>query len=495
MKKINQVSCLTAAMLLVGISASAFDPSTQANENKNDNVRRIRFKEDDAQNYMVSKIFEIKYLKANDITPFVLGAVLRYADNSTVDRINYKAGKQQLLSVTCPVKMMPYVDKLIATLDRPSTKKGPYGSLIAGTGIERMVFKPKYRSSTAMVDLMKSAGIPSNASTGANQDAIVEFDAATNLIYWKDSVNKNKDMKKYLSWLDRPIPQVNVKLNVYEIRESKLRDLGIDYLAWKNGPGLDLFGAGYQYLNNQITEIMLNTIIESAPSLGSLGTTSFGGFFVAPAFDASFIRMLQQDGNATISSSASLTVDNGPEKSYSVTFTPEYQNIEKSDNDRSSIANSADNELVMTVSKPVICYNMARAPKTGLMPYSLEAYSKMNGSFNFTYDMFSKYVVERNNYGNELSDTATFSSSVTVALKQEQLLGSYTKESVVEQTVGVPFLCELPVLKYIFGTTTMNREKTHCFVTVTVEPIHPDLEISNMSGDLVSITELFNNNK
>ncbi len=491
MKRITQVSYLTAAMLLLGVSSHAFDPATEAKEPEQGKTRRIRFKEDDAQNYMVSKIFEIKHLKANDITPFVLGAVVRYASNSSVDRINYSAGKKQLLSVTCPVQMMPYVEKLIATLDRESTKRGPYGSLIAGTGIDRHVFQPKYRSSEDMVTIMTSAGIPSNSTFGANQDAVVNYDSATNLIYWKDSVNKSKDLKKYLTWLDRPTPQVNVKLNVYEVRESKLRDLGIDYLAWKNGPGLDLFGAGYQYLNNKVADALMSQLISSAPDMASLGTSSFGGFFFAPAFDASFVRILQQDGNATISSSASLTVDNGA-KSYSVTFTPEYQNLVKGSNDLNSINSSSNNELEMSINNPVICYNMPR-DASGLMPFGQDAYAAMSGNFNFDYSMFTKYVVERNNYGNELSDTASFASAVTVALRQEQLLGSYTKESVVEQVVGVPFLCELPVLKYIFGTTTTNREKTHCFITVTVEPIHPDLEISNMSGELVSITELFAN--
>ena len=59
-----------------------------------ENVRTIRLIQDDAQDYMVSKIFELKYLMANDVTPFVLGIVKRYNHLSTVTRINYKAGKQ-----------------------------------------------------------------------------------------------------------------------------------------------------------------------------------------------------------------------------------------------------------------------------------------------------------------------------------------------------------------------------------------------------------------
>ena len=55
---------------------------------------------------------------------------------------------------------------------------------------------------------------------------------------------------------------------------------------------------------------------------------------------------------------------------------------------------------------------------------------------------------------------------------------------------GVPFLCELPVLKYIFGTTTRNKEQTHFFLTAEAEFVHPDADISRISGKLTNIADL-----
>ena len=48
----------------------------------------------------------------------------------------------------------------------------------------------------------------------------------------------------WLQTLDRPVPQVQVSINVYEMNENDFKELGIDYVAWKNGPGAQLFGAG-----------------------------------------------------------------------------------------------------------------------------------------------------------------------------------------------------------------------------------------------------------
>ena len=41
-------------------------------------TRTLRFVQDDAQDYMVSKIYTLKYVQSNDIMPFVTSIVKRY---------------------------------------------------------------------------------------------------------------------------------------------------------------------------------------------------------------------------------------------------------------------------------------------------------------------------------------------------------------------------------------------------------------------------------
>lgn len=83
-----------AAICAGGFTAAvAADPVSPANSVNREKTRKIRFIEDDAQEYMLSKVYTLKHIKANDIVPFVLGAVKRYSNNSKVDRINYSAGR------------------------------------------------------------------------------------------------------------------------------------------------------------------------------------------------------------------------------------------------------------------------------------------------------------------------------------------------------------------------------------------------------------------
>ncbi|MDD3886088.1 MAG: hypothetical protein PHI35_04395 [Victivallaceae bacterium] len=434
-------------------------------------VQKIRFVEDDAQNYMVSKIYQLQHQKANDLVPFLLGAIKRYAKNGSADRINYKAGDKQFVAVSCPAPLMPYIDDMIAKLDRAGVK-GSDGSGIDGTGIIRSVYTPHYRTGETMVNVMVKAGIPSNATEGANQDAVVALDAATGMIYWKDSVNKDKDMQKYLAWLDRPVPQCIVSMQIYEVRESDLLDIGIDYLAWKNGPGLNLFDAGATFLE------------------GSALAEAFGpyGFFMfAPSFDLSFLRLLQQNGKARLATSADLTLISGQEAN--LTFSPDYQNLVKDKDFKSAVVASGNDTLTLKITDPVISLS-GEADESGRLACDQDAYARQTAIVNFAYSLNVKNVIERNNLGDELYDESISSSAISLKNGGEKLLSRWTREQDVEQTIGVPFLCELPVLKYVFGTTTRTKEKHLYFLTVKTELAHPDADIAAISGKLVSVRDL-----
>ena len=484
-----------ALLLAVGFCLAAA-PTTRAEKN----VRTIRLIQDDAQDYMVSKVYQLKYLKANDVTPFLLGVVKRYNQQSTVNRINYKAANQQLLTVSCPVKMMPYVDELLAKLDRPANIVGRApGDPIRGTGITRTVYPARFRSAQVMVDIMVGTGI------NAGGDSFVGYDPTTNLIYWKDDSNKNRDLLKYLAWLDRPIPMVNLALTVYEVRESELRDLGIDYLGWRNGPGLNLFSAGFDAMS----------LSSSGSAALQAASGAFGGFFFAPQFDASFVRMLQQDGRADIVNTASLTMANSDSNTYSIGFDPQSQAIFKRDNDQLQVGISgvgmkggvkepaqstgASNPLLnsttpppplqMLITAPCICFRAPADPQTGLVSERAED-GTIHALVTFQYNMQVSNVVERNNYGAELAEVSSFSGNCNLLSGEEKILAGWSEESDVEQVIGVPFLSEIPVLKYLFSTTTTNRQKSWFFITARAVFAHPESLPQVWGGQLQAFDDI-----
>ena len=468
------IALLLGASIAGASQLSAQEPAKE--------VRTIKLLQDDAQVRFASRLYELKYTKPTDIRPFILAAVTRYNARSQVDRVNNNEANKHYLLVSTGEDFLPYVDKLIAGLDVPG-KEDEFGSIIEGTGVTRVTYHPNYRLGTEMLRII-NAGLRSPEGT-------IFLNEDTNTIFWKDDRAAAMAALNWIKYLDRPVPQVNLKLKYYEIRESKLRDIGVDYLAWKNGPGLDIFSAGFDTGKIFSTEAIFD-VIGGVSQLVDLtkdfsSTWGYGGFFTAPRFDLSFIRLLQQSGNAKLAAEAELTFVNTPvyeteslnthlPKVYKATLTPGYENITKDDNDRSSVVTGGDSSLTLSVINPVICFGATPEETTpkGQIPSTQEFYEKNEGGVVFAYKLASKSVTERSNRGDELGDSSTVGGELTLGFKTEKLLASYIKENDVEQTIGIPFLVKIPVLKYLFGTTTSIKERTYVVVTAEASLIHPD---------------------
>ena len=141
-------------------------------------VQKVHLIQDDAQDYMVSKIYKLKYMQANDLVPFVLGMVMRYNMNSSADTV-LGANNEQLLTVTCPEEMMPYVDDFVNKVDRDIKIAGKQpGDMITGTGITRAVYQPRYRSGEGLVNVLVNSVIGTGPA-----GAVYAFDRNSNQIY------------------------------------------------------------------------------------------------------------------------------------------------------------------------------------------------------------------------------------------------------------------------------------------------------------------------
>ena len=454
--------------------------------------RTIRLVQDDAQDYMVSKIYHLKYVQSNDITPFLMGIVMRYNMNSSVGAIEYGANNSQMITVTCPVKMMPYVDDFIAKVDRNIRLDGRTPEdIVQGTGITRAVYQPKFRSGQNLLNVLVDMVIGEGPFS-----SVYAWDANSNQIYWKDNTSNTSYVYQFLTYLDRPSPQITITATLYEVRESSLTDIGIDYVAWKNGPGLNLFEAGFNVFS-----------VSSAGSAAIQAASGpVGGFLFAPQFDASFIRILGQSGKAEVKSRASITAANSETRSYEIFFDPEFQNIIKSDNDQTSVVSSGIEEgyyqAYLAIRQPIVNlhYGVPQSPYPVSEAFSLNAYkpgvyTTIPGTVCFGYDVQTASVVERNNSGTELVETGNISSNIQLTLGEEQIIAQWDKFQEVKETIGVPFLMDIPILKYLFSTETVSKEKSKVYLTVKAEVLDIGHPVDIQTGLLKQISNASNKSK
>ena len=212
-------------VILATASMVCFSSAVKAEEK----VQKITFIEDDAQKNMASKIYTLKHTKSADIAPFIRSAAVRYCEESNVSTVEDTANNRQMLIVSTGEDMIEHIDKLITKLDRPA--KVEKDSNITGDGIAYGVYQPQFRATPGMVDIIVKGEISSGEA-----DSDVRLDSKRNMFYFKDTPATVEDIKNKLAWLDKPIPQVRLEMKVYQVRDSDLKDIGIDYLAWKTVP-------------------------------------------------------------------------------------------------------------------------------------------------------------------------------------------------------------------------------------------------------------------
>ena len=483
--------CLVAGTLCL-VSLAADDASQD-----DASARTIHLKQDDGQVRFDSRVYELKNVTSESILPFVNSAIQRYNRSSTIRRVTAIApDAKDAILVSTGKDFLPYVDEIVAALDRPGQKG------IQGTGVARIAYTPKYRSAQEFTELIDKTLGTSVGKSYVNDE--------TNTIFWRDQTDAARGTLDFIeNELDRPLPQVALRLNYYELRDSDLKDWGFDYLAWKNGPGVNLLNLSYN-VGRLAVDQALEDMVFAATS-----TWDYAGFFTAPQFDMSFIRCLQQSGNAAVTANVSLTMVNTPVRSleeyallrvvqesaadkapfiYRASMEPEYQNIAKNMLGRTFVGKSYYEDedgnkysnppaLDVQIINPFICLPQDGAPAGAYSPkYKVkDAASDLNsqmvkndGCVMFDYSMFFKDVVERGNTGAELSNNVLCAGAATLGLGREKVLTVYEKENDVEQTIGLPILCRIPVIKYLFSTVTSIKERTYVIVTAEAVLLHPE---------------------
>ena len=122
------------------------------------------------------------------------------------------------------------------------------------------------------------------------------------------------------------------------------------------------------------------------------------------------------------------------------------------------------------------------------LAYKPGAYTAIPGTVCFGYNVQTASVVERNNSGTELVETGNISSNIQLELGCEQVIAQWDKMQDVKETIGVPFLMDVPILKYIFSTEVVSKEKTKVYLTIKAEVLDTGHPVHLQTGSLKQIT-------
>ena len=374
------------------------------------------------------------------------------------------------------------IDSIVAMLDNPALGAINYGS-------QMFFYLPKFVPAQNLLPLIQNMGMNISDVTELWQGQdVVAIDPDLNWLIFDVSNYSCDNIAKMLALYDVPIPQVRLRIRVYELYSENDERMGIDFQSWKNNEGADLFSVGGRYRNNWAA--VYNGGLNRAD--GS-ERTSFYNF--NPKWNTRYLDFLASRGKAKVLHTGELCVRNNTPAQLSRTTQIFYS-------DTSQPVNGAI-EPGTTIDPS----NGTPFPDAGVGPYELlssiaawlgrsidrpdresadlaigkgeqqvtTAFAGFgftmtvnNASVNLDETRFSVTLSNSSLIGFESNGKPRISNGNTVTQevslphgKDRFVIGGLRKQEQVKSRTGIPWLMEVPYLGYLFSiesTSIRNAE-------------------------------------
>ena len=189
------------------------------------------------------------------------------------------------------------IDSIIELLDKPG--------VISATGGAVYVYQPKYRSAEELRDMIEAAGanVADDVTENIGGSDLIRCDTGLNLLVFDTTQFSRKNIESVLKEYDRPYPEVRAKITVYELYAENDTKLGLDFQAWKNNDGIDLFSTGGRFMKNFASDG--SALVRG----GGWSDTQYFNF--NPKWNTKYIDFLTSKGKAKVLHTCELSVLNG----------------------------------------------------------------------------------------------------------------------------------------------------------------------------------------
>ena len=377
------------------------------------------------------------------------------------------------------------IDSIVAMLDNPELGAINYGS-------QMFFYLPKFVPAQNLLPLIQNMGMNISDVTELWQGQdVVAIDPDLNWLIFDVSNYSCDNIARMLALYDVPIPQVRLRIRVYELYSENDERMGIDFQSWKNNEGADLFSVGGRYRNNWAA--VYNGGLNRAD--GS-ERTSFYNF--NPKWNTRYLDFLASRGKAKVLHTGELCVRNNTPAQLSRTTQIFYSDTSQPVNGAIEPGTTVD----PSTGNPF--------PDTGVGPYELlssiaawfdrsidrpgresadlaigkgeqqvtTAFAGFgftmtvnNASVNLDETRFSVTLSNSSLIGFESNGKPRISNGNTVTQevslphgKDRFVIGGLRKQEQVKSRTGIPWLMDVPYLGYLFSTESTSVRSAELIV-------------------------------
>ena len=197
-------------------------------------VKVLRTNQKALINDFVTRVIPIKNVHPREIRNVFRNAV--GIEGGRCEVIIDKVKKENFVQVIAPTFMMPSIEQAILSLDENWVSN-------IRDGTARKTYYPKWRSFNTLDTFASNWG----------GDGVTIVDPLAGGLTRRDEPYRVDEYFVGAQTHDLPPPQALLRFNIYEITSSNDYLVGVDWVAWKNGPGRSLFDIvlGGQWSHNQ----------------------------------------------------------------------------------------------------------------------------------------------------------------------------------------------------------------------------------------------------
>lgn len=365
------------------------------------------------------------------------------------------------------------IDTLVEMLDNPALGDLNYG-------YQMFLYMPKFVPARNLMPLIENSGMNINDVTELWQGQdIVAYDSGLNWLAFDVTNYSCANIASMLAKFDVPIPQVRLKIKVYELTTENDDRIGIDFQNWKNNAGTDFFSVGGRYRNNWTATYAPSSILPDR----SIGSERTGFFNFNPRWNTRYIDLLASKGKAKVVHSGEICVRNAYSGSFSrytqLVFidsgnaVANAQNPAQGATDFGVGAYQLLSDIVGRVLKQDIPVAKGQQQKTTVSTakfgFNMQVNSVVVGTEETQFDItlsntsllgFQSDGTPRISAGNTVSQVVTLPHG-----KDTFVIGGLVKHAVVTSNTGIPYLVDIPWIgEYLFGTTSKSVKQTQLVV-------------------------------
>jgi len=452
-------------------------------------------------NCYVPKVYKFNNANPYEVINFV-EALVAQEEGAVYTFANPELNGGYML-VICPQYMLESLDKFVPQLDR--TK------IVSASGSKYIYYRLKHRNATDI-------GIRNALNYYMSGFQAYVPDIETNsLMLFDGPIGADAGVAALDKTLDVPTPQALMNVKIYEIALNNDGTIGLDYEAWKNGPGSFLFygqtsgmilSVPHSYYEDDITRLIIDNIdvrdwyrsagyqidyasaffdflVEKgkAKVLTSTKVASINSYPVALAtgeqilyyaVSGNYSTQTDVTGTDRYVQSATTPQTLG---AYQLPLTKVYREPDKTDLDNISeiLGRNADNPTQLDIKGVNTGVFLEITPIIATDLLNLNVKAKVVSCLGFS------------DNGTPILSSDQFNNNIRVKDGDSVLLGGLTRERKIQKTRKVPFLGSLPVLGWIFGGEISTVQKTAIVAVITPKVV---TDYSGMSDEERTVIDM-----